>query len=269
MASTEQAGAKLLVDEPAPQVTRLLINRPDKRNAIDHDVRQLLIDAMTRLQADGRTRAIVLGGVGGHLSAGGDIPSMVGLDEAGARARMKHIASLCRLVAGSKLPVVTAMEGISAGACVGLALLGDHIVVGPNTKILFPFLKLGLAPDWGSLMTLPRRVGLPVARRLLVSGQPLAGREAFGIGLADALVDDSEVMAAAIARGSELARLPLDAYGRMKQRLDQPSASLDAELQREEDDQAVLLLGADFTEGYAAFVEKRSADFIKVVEPKS
>lgn len=269
MASNEQAAAKLLVDEPAPHVARLLINRPEKRNAIDHDVRQLLIEAMTRLQADGRTRAIVLGGVGGHLSAGGDIPSMVGLDEGGARARMQHIASLCRLVGHCRLPIVTAMEGVAAGACIGLALLGDQIIVGETTRILFPFLKLGLAPDWGSLMTLPRRVGLPVARRILVSGQPIAGREAFNIGLADALAEDGEVMAVAVARASELARLPLEAYGRMKQRLDQASASLDEELQREEDDQAVLLLGADFDEGYAAFVDKRSADFIQSAERKS
>lgn len=258
------AADKVLIDEPAPQVARLRINRPDKRNAIDHDVRQQLTEALQKLLADGRTRALVIGGVGGHLSAGGDIPSMVGLSEAEARARMQHIAVLCTLVGNAKLPVVTAMEGIAAGACVGLALLGDHIVVGENTKILFPFLKLGLAPDWGSLLTLPRRVGLPAARRILTSGDTLTGREALAIGLVDELAED--VMAAAIAKASQLAALPQAAFARMKQRLNAPAHSLAAELQREEDDQAVLLLGADFKEGYAAFTEKRAADFIA---PKS
>ena len=254
---------KVILDQPAPHVARLLINRPDKRNAIDHDVRQLLIDAISRLLVDGQTRALVLGGVGGHLSAGGDIPSMVGLSEVQARERMQHIAGLCRLVDGAGIPVVTAMEGVSAGACVGLALLGDRIVVGRGTKILFPFLKLGLAPDWGSLLTLPRRVGSAVALQIGCSGDPITGPEAHGLGLADELVDDNEVMATAVARAEELARLPQEAFARMKRRLKSPSASLDEELRREEDDQAVLLLGPDFKEGYDAFVNKRPADFVR------
>jgi enoyl-CoA hydratase/carnithine racemase len=260
------APSKLLVDRPADGVARLLINRPDKRNAIDHDVRQLMIDALRQLLADGRTRALVLGGVGGHLSAGGDIPSMVGLSEAQARERMQHIAGLCRLVDGAGIPVVTAMEGVSAGACVGLALLGDRIVVGRGTKILFPFLKLGLAPDWGSLLTLPQRVGPAVAMQIACSGEPILGEQAHRLGLADELVDDAEVMATAVARAATLARLPMAAFARMKRRLKAPSTSLDEELRREEDDQAVLLRGPEFREGYEAFVNKRSADFTRAPE---
>lgn len=255
---------KLLVDRPAPGVLRLLINRPDKRNAIDYDVRQLLTEAIKAGLQDEQTRSLLIGGVGGHFSAGGDIPSMVGLSELDARMRMQHIATLCRLVADAKLPIVTAMEGISAGACVGLALLGDHIIVGHGTKILFPFLKLGLVPDWGSLLTLPRRVGLPVARRILTSGEAIDGAEALRIGLADELHPSDGVMAAAVAKASQLALLPLGAYARMKQRLNQVSSCLDDELRRESDDQSVLLRGKEFNEGYAAFVEKRAPDFVKL-----
>src|SRR5690606_22266917 len=124
--------SKLLLDRPAPHVARLLINRPDKRNAIDYDVRQLLIEALTELRTDAGTRALVIGGVGGHFSAGGDLPSMVGLSEAEARERMGHIAGLCRLLEAFEKPVVTVLEGASAGACVGLALLGDEIVAAEN-----------------------------------------------------------------------------------------------------------------------------------------
>jgi len=254
---------KLLVDRPAPGVMRLLINRPDKRNAIDYDVRQAMIEALSALRTDGATRALVFGGVGGHFSAGGDVPSMLGLSEEQARSRMQHIAALCRLVGDVPLPVVTAMEGVSAGACVGLALLGDHIVVGEGARILFPFMKLGLVPDWGSLMTLPRRVGLPTALRLMSAAQPIGGAEALRCGLADELRSDGEVMAAAVAKAAELAQLPLAAYARMKQRLNTPSATLEEELRREEADQSALLRGADFAEGYAAFVEKRQPRFVR------
>jgi 2-(1,2-epoxy-1,2-dihydrophenyl)acetyl-CoA isomerase len=254
---------KLLIDRPARHVLRMLINRPEKRNAIDFDVRQQLTEAFSLLSAEVEIRAVVIGGVGGNFSAGGDLPSMVGLGEADARVRMRHIATLCHLVYGSTLPLITAMEGFCAGACVGLALLGDHVVVGESTKILFPFMKLGLVPDWGLLQTLPRRVGLPTARRLLVSGETLTGPQALSLSLADDIVADGEIMATAVRRAEEYAALPRAAFSRMKRRLTRPSASLNDELLREEEDQAALLLGADFREGYAAFVEKRAADFAR------
>ncbi len=252
----------VLVDRPAPHVARLRINRPDKRNAIDHAVRQQLTEALGTLLSDTSVRAIVFGGAQGVFSAGGDVPSMVGLTEAQARERMQHIHVLCRLIAGAGVPVVSAIEGIGAGAAVGLALLGDRIVVGEGTKILFPFLKLGLAPDWGQLLTLPRRLGLPVARRIFCDGAPVSGTEAHRIGLADTLAADAEVMAVAVAQAGELALLPREAFARMKARLNHPSASLAEELSREESDQAVCLLGDDFVEGHDAFLNKRAADFV-------
>jgi len=251
----------VLLDRPAPHVARLRINRPDKRNAIDHGVRQGFIDHLATLPADGATRALVIGGVQGVFSAGGDVASMEGLTQAQARERMRHIHGLCRIVADARIPVVSAMEGVTAGAAVGLALLGDRIVVGREARILFPFLKLGLTPDWGQLMTLPRRVGLPAARRILAEGK-VGAEEALRIGLADVLADDAQVMDTAVRIASELALLPTEAFGRMKQRLNQPSASLAEELQREEDDQATCLTSDDFAEGFDAFRSKRSADFI-------
>jgi len=259
----------VLLDWPAPHVARLLINRPDKRNAIDHEVRQALAVAIAGIRDDAGVRALVLGGTAGVFSAGGDVPSMLGLDEAGARARMQHVAVLCRMVAGMRIPVVSAVEGIGAGAAVGLALLGDHIVVGTGARILFPFLQLGLVPDWGQMLTLPRRVGVREARRILTAGEPVRGEEALRIGLADALVADDQVMASAIAKASELARLPMGAFARMKDRLTRVSSSLDFELQREEDDQAASLTGDEFREGYDAFKNRRATDFIALPGAKA
>lgn len=253
----------VVLDHPAPHVARLLINRPDKRNAIDHEVRELLAGHIHALDSDRTVRALVLGGVGGVFSAGGDVPSMIGLTQDQARERMRHIHVLCRLVASTRLPVISAMQGIAAGAVVGLALLGDHIVGGPGTRVLFPFLRLGLAPDWGQLLTLPRKVGIGQARRILTRGEALGGEEAHRIGLIDTLVPDAQVMDEALRLASDMARLPQEAYARMRLRLNQPSATLAEELQREEADQAVCLLGDEFREGYAAYTGKREPDFIR------
>lgn len=254
----------LKIDRPAPRVLRVLINRPAKRNAVDYDTRQALIDAFGAARDDADCGAIVFGGVERVFSAGGDLPSMVGISEQAARERMRHGHQLCRLIAESRVPVVSAAEGFSAGAVVGLALLGDHIVVGKDTRFLFPFLKIGLVPDWGLLHTLPARVGVATARRLFASGQPLSGEEALRIGLADQDVGDADVMTAAIEHATKLASVSPRAYARMRARLLQPAASLADALSREESDQAEMLTGPDFREGYAAFAEKRAPDFLNL-----
>ena len=249
------------MDQPAPHVFRLLFNRPDKRNAVDHATREGLLEALKQAQSDADCRAVVLGGVDGIFSAGGDLPSMVGLSETEARERMRHGHQLCRLVMDSRAPIVSAAEGFCAGAAVGLALLGDYIVVGRKSRFLFPFLRLGLVPDWGLLRTVPERVGLAAARRLFMGGHTPTGEEAAQMGLADDYVGDNDVMAAAVSRASAMTKLSTQAYMRTKRRLLEPSATFNEEFQREENDQTELLLGSDFREGYAAYTEKREPAF--------
>lgn len=257
----------VLLDRPAPSVARLRINRPSKRNAIDHAVRQGFIDALENLRGDASVRALVLGGVDGVFSAGGDLPTMANLDYAQAETRMRHVHAVCRALAECGLSVVSALEGVVAGAAVGMALLGDHIVVGRRTQILFPFLRLGLVPDWGQLFTLRQRVNKATAWRLVTSPAPVAGEEAFTIGLADQFVADDDIMKAAIIEASRLSLLPIEALRRTRERLSDPSRSLDDELAREARDQTACLTGAEFDEGYSAFMEKRVPDFLGV-EPK-
>lgn len=251
----------LLVDRPAPHVARLRINRPDKRNAIDLEVRQEMMKAIAALVADTEVRALVFGGVGGVFSAGGDLASMAGLDALGAHERMAHIHLLCTQIAALPLPVVSVIEGVGAGAAVGLALLGDYIVVGEGAKILFPFLKIGLTPDWGQLFTLPRRVGIGPARRILTAGAPVLGPEALRIGLADEMAPDATAMGAAVRKAGALAALPAGAFARAKLRLNNPSASLAEEVSRELADQVTCLQSDEFAEGFGAFREKRAPDF--------
>lgn len=254
----------VLIDHPAPHVARMLINRPERKNALDHDTRQLLIEGLQQIFADKSNRALVFGGVEGVLSAGGDVPSMGGLSEDQARARMQHGRLLSRTLGEAKIPVVTAIEGMGVGNSLGLAMLGDYIVMGDNAFVLFPFLKMGLVPDWGILRSLPRRVGLGHARRILMTCEKVKAAKAEAIGLVDEVVPADQVMAVAVERAGELAKLPIAAFARMKHRLNYIATTLDEELVSEEDNQSACLLHAEFAEGYAAFNEKRPADFTKV-----
>ena len=257
----------ILVDRPADHVARIRFNRPSKRNAIDQATRLALLEALTDVLADPSVRALVLGGVGGVFSAGGDLPSMAGLTPEGARARMAEIHSICRLWAAAPLPIVSAMEGVAAGASVGLALLGDHVVAGPSTRVLVPFIKLGLTPDWGLMATLPRRIGLPAARRVMLSGGTFSGEETLATGLVDELcADDAAVMDRAVAQASIFAALPREAAARIKLRLSGGPEALEAVLAAEMEDQIACLTHPEFAEGWRAQMDRRPADFISVGE---
>lgn len=259
---TERAYRTIAVDRPAANVMRLLVARPDKLNAIDHDVREEMYHALVAALADKSVRALVLGGVEGNLSAGGDLPSMIGLSEDQARARLAHIHRLCKYLSEAPIPVVTAAQGWAAGASVGLAMLGDYIVVGAGTRFVVPFFKLGLVPDWGMLRTLPARVGLGKARQIIFESRTLGGTEAVDIGLADILADDDAVMERAVSVAADLARLPGGAMAKVKARLLSPASSLAEDLRCEEADQVALLQSAEFAEGHAAFMAKRPPDFV-------
>ena len=158
----------VLTDRPAPSVARLLINRPHKRNAIDHDVREQLFQSLLEIKADTAIRALVIGGVEGVFSAGGDLDSMGGLTEAQARERMQHIHRLCREFANFPLPVVAAVEGFCAGAAVGMSLLSDYIIVGKQSKIIFPLSFLVVLSKEFTLLVLPVNLVRVMLKTLLL-----------------------------------------------------------------------------------------------------
>jgi 2-(1,2-epoxy-1,2-dihydrophenyl)acetyl-CoA isomerase len=244
------------VDFPATDVIRILINRPAKRNAIDQSVRDELQDVLAQINSAPPARAMVLGGVGGNLSAGGDLPTMLDLDRAAATARMQQGHAICRSLHSLEIPVVTAVEGVGVGAAIGLALLGDQLVMGERARILFPFLNLGLTPDWGLMFTLPRRVGTPTAWRLLVQSENVSAEDALRIGLVDILEKDERVMQTSVATASKLARLPATALNMMRKRFSLKSSTLEEELKREESDQVACLLSDEFGERSKAFLSK-------------
>lgn len=267
MATEGVVEPSILVDRPADHVIRIRFNRPAKRNAIDQAMRHALFDATGEALADPANRALVLGGVGPVFSAGGDLPSMAGLSAQGARARMTEIHRICRLWAGASIPIVSAVEGVAAGASVGLALFGDYIVAGPSSRILVPFIKLGLTPDWGLMATLPRRIGLAPARRVMLQGRSLTAAEALELGLVDEICgDDAEVMETAVGRAAAFAALPREATARIKLRLSGGPQALEAVLAAEMEDQIACLTHAEFAEGWTAQMERRPADFLSLRE---
>jgi len=242
-------------------IARIAINRPDKRNAMNPDVRRALMAAFGAALSDDAVRAIVLTGNGGTFCAGGDIASMEGLNPKTARARMKDNHTLVRLIAEAEKPVVAAVEGFAVGAGAGLALLADTIIVADGATIGFPFFKVGLIPDYALLFTLPRRVGDAAARQMLLYARNYDARSAVAIGLADEFAEKGEAELRAQERAAELAAMPPHAFGIAKRQLGLWPTSLGAALEMEAMGQSLSFNTDEHAEGRAAFREKRTPKF--------
>lgn len=242
-------------------IARIAINRPDKRNAMNPDVRRALMAAFERALGDDQVRAIVLAGNGGTFCAGGDIASMAGLDARSARARMKENHRLVRLIAESEKPVVAAVEGYAMGAGAGLALLADTVVMADGATIGFPFFKVGLIPDYALLFTLPRRVGEAAARQILLYARNYDARAAVAAGIADEFAGKGEAELRAHERAAELAAMPPHAFALAKRQLGLSPATLDAALEMEAMGQSLSFGTDEHAEGRAAFAEKRAPKF--------
>ena len=251
---------RVLVDRPAERVARVMLNRPERRNALDGETRTQFIDACAAALGDETVRCLIVTGAAGHFCAGGDLTSMPKTTR-DMRIRMKDGHRGVRLLLDSEKPVVAAVEGHAAGAGASIALLADVIVMGRSAQISIPFLKVGLVPDWGMLHTLPRRIGAARARQAIYMARSFGSEEALAIGLADRVVDDEEVAAAALDQAQLLAALPPHAFGILKQQLAAMPTSLDTALEMEVLAQSICITGEEFAEGAAAFKAKRKPVF--------
>ena len=248
--------------ETAPDgVRRIGLNRADKRNALNPDLRGALIEALEAAAADETVHAIVIVGNGGHFCGGGDIDSMEGLTTQSGRIRMKVNHRMVRALAEIEKPVIAAVSGYAVGAGAGIALLADTVVMGEGATIGFPFFRVGLVPDYGIFFSLPRRVGVARARQILLYARMVKGKDAYDIGLADELVDDDEVEARAVECAQELAAMPPHAFAIAKRQLGLWPTSLEGALEMEAMGQAACFSTSEFAEGRAAFRDKRAPNF--------
>jgi 2-(1,2-epoxy-1,2-dihydrophenyl)acetyl-CoA isomerase len=167
------------------------------------------------------------------------------------------------MIANCGKPLVAAVTGHAVGAGAGLALLCDTILMGRSAAMGFPFIKIGLVPDFGISHTLASRIGPAAAKQAILYGRTFSAAEAETIGLADKVVGDDEVHTQALVLATELAELPAYALSLTKQMFRTGGDGLEAALQREALNQALCLGSADTREGVAAFKEKRKPDFVR------
>lgn len=236
----------------------LMLDYPERRNALAVPMRRRLVDALEAIEADRALRAIVITGANGNFSAGGDISGMDATDLAAGRERFHLTHRLVRLLIKGSKPVIAAVEGWCVGAGLSVAMCCDTVVAAEDARFVAGFGKIGLVADLGLLHTLPARIGQGRARQILLYGEPTDAGRAVEIGMADHVVPSGTALQAALARAALFrgaAPLPV---ALTRQYL---AAGLDAALDWERNTQSALFLTADHVEGRTAFLAKRAPMF--------
>ncbi len=242
-------------------IVRVVMRHESARNAMGEELRGALLPTLSDLASDEKVRVIMIASGLKDFSVGGDLSKMDELsDPCAGRRRMMSAHRLARLLLSIDKPLVAEVRGHAVGAGAGLALACDTIVMGEGASVGFPFLRVGLAPDFLIAHTLPRRIGFARARQALLYSRSFKGAEALAIGLADEVVADDAVAAAAMDRACELAALPALAASLTKRMMEHCGDAW-AVLDFEATAQPLCFASTDFREGLSAFREKRKPRF--------
>lgn len=272
--------------EPAERVTWTVrdgvadvrLDRPEKLNALDVAMFAALGDAGEALGADPAVRAVVLSGAGRAFCAGLDLglftamaaPGASGIpDELAKRPRGRRTNAgqhAARVWSDLAVPVIAAVHGVALGGGLQLALGADVRIVSPDARLSVLEIRWGLVPDMTGTWTLPRLVGLDVAKELTWTGRMVSGSEAVALGLATRAADDPRGEARELA--AQIARSSPDAIRTAKLLLDgSPQATPDEQFAAEAGRNGQLIGSPNQVEAVTAYFEKREPAFADTVGP--
>jgi len=245
-------------------IATVILNSPEKMNAMNEAMWQGLADAMAGLSADDDVRCVVLRGAGDRaFSAGADIEEFPRTrrdkDAARAYGRVTHRAM--QAVAGSRHPTLAVIHGACVGGGLELAAVCDMRICGASSRFGAPINRLGLVMSYGELGGLVALAGRAVALEIVLEGRVFGAEEAQRKGLVNRVVDDALVNEEGLAAARRIAAgAPLVArwHKRFVQRLDDPRPLTDAELDEAYD----CFDTEDFGIGYRAFLAKTRPAFV-------
>ena len=247
-------------------VARLTLNRPDRLNSFNVEMHGEVRDVLTRVRDDATCRVLVLTGAGRGFCAGQDLSDRAvapggGATDLGESIELRYKPLVLALRALPK-PVVAAVNGVAAGAGANIALACDLVIAARSASFIQSFAKLGLVPDSGGTWTLPRLVGSARAIGLAFLGDKLSAEQAAQWGLIWRCVEDAELASVVDQLARQLAIAPTRGLARTKEAIySSGGRTLEEQLDVERDYQRELGYSADYAEGVAAFIAKRTPNF--------
>ena len=256
----------VLLNVTSDGIARIRLNRPEASNGMNAELLKALNDAILTAHADPHVRVVALTGEGRNFCAGGDVKTFAAKGEAlpdylrEATAWLQiATASLLRL----RAPVVTGVHGYAAGGGgFGLVCASDFVVATRSARFFSGAVRVGMAPDAGSTVTLAQIVGVRKALEILVLNPTLSADEAARLGLVNRVVDDDELETGLLALAGELLALPPLAVAATKRLVwNGVGASIDERLGEEARVVSDLSRTADSREGLNAVISRRPPKF--------
>jgi 2-(1,2-epoxy-1,2-dihydrophenyl)acetyl-CoA isomerase len=246
-------------------IARLTLNRPDKLNSFNMQMHGEVREALSSVVSSG-ARVLVLTGAGRAFCAGQDLgdravaPSSGGVDL--GESLENRYNPLVLTLHNLPMPVIAAVNGVAAGAGANIALACDIVIATRSASFVQAFSKLGLIPDSGGTWILPRLVGNARAMGLAMLGNKLPAAQAADWGMIWQCVEDSELPHAVEALAQQLAMAATRGLAATKEAIRSSwQHSFAEQLGLEGDMQRELGRSSDYTEGVAAFTEKRAPRF--------
>ena len=242
-------------------VATIALNRPDKMNSLNGQMRRELIDALTR--APQESRAVLITGTGRGFCSGQDLADAQSFDELNLEQTLREeYEPLLKLIYNCPVPTIAAVNGAAAGAGANLALAADLVIAAKSAVFIEAFARIGLIPDAGGTYWLPRMVGMPRAMGMCLTTDPIGAEQAEAWGMIWQAVDDDAFSSRVSEVARKLATGPTAAYRLAKQALRQSFQNdLDAQLALEAKLQGEAGGTRDFMEGVMAFLEKRPPSY--------
>ncbi len=261
------APENFLMDVNNAGVAVMTLNRPEKKNPLTFDMYAELRDTFRRFAGDDDLKAIVITGAGGNFCSGGDVHEIIGpltgMDMKGLLKFTRMTGDLVKGIRHCPQPVLSAIDGVCAGAGAAIAMASDMRYATPSAKTAFLFARVGLAgADMGACAMLPRLIGQGRASELLFTGRSMSADEGKRWGFFNALIDADELLQRTVDYAGKLAAGPNFAHGFTKNQLNMEwDMSLDAAIEAEAQAQAICMQSGDFKRAYDAFVARQRPEF--------
>jgi 2-(1,2-epoxy-1,2-dihydrophenyl)acetyl-CoA isomerase len=246
-------------------VAWITINRPDVLNACDIDTLKKLQGALKDVEKDSSVRCVVLTGAGRAFCAGADLQSLkkrgVGTNISLMEDLKEGFNPIVSKMRNMDKPVIAMINGVAAGAGMGLALAADLKIMAEGARFVEAFAKVGLVPDSGSTFFMPRLFGLPKAMELAFTGEGLDSKEAEKLGAINKVVPIDQLEKETRSLAEKLARGPRG-IGLAKRAINKALCTdLENALEYEAYMQEIAGSTEDYSEGLKAFGEKRPPQF--------
>jgi enoyl-CoA hydratase/carnithine racemase len=255
----------LVLTEDRGAVRHLVLNRPDKRNALNGEMIRELGASIEAAAGDDSVRVVVVRGEGLLFSSGMDVGDLRSLSEGPERLRdyRQPILRWWNLLEEMPKPAICQIHGAALGGAFELALACDFRTMAEDAVAGIMEVRIGLLPDVGGCSRLPAVVGLGNAKELIMTGRVIDGREAHRIGFANRIAPAAELDATTEAFANELLACAPRAVGLAKRVIDAAAKpALAVTLEQEVSAQETLAASEDFAEGARAFFEKRDPEFV-------